>query len=145
MALANYTFPLLIFYGCWFIFFLSWVYVVTDKMWKAIIASLSVVFVVSEYYEIPILILDYLTLRLPNVLHHFIVFIFFMFFLSIVKVKWNKTTIGLLILTSFSTALILYGTPNLIYLARFMGFIPFLYMVATSSEGVGGNNVSNKP
>lgn len=103
------------------------------------------VLVGSEYYEIPIFIKGYLFGPTPDVLHHVITTFLLIILLWFQQVKLNQKTISLLMFGPVLTAPILYFVPKQIYLARMIGLTTLFLIVKTSSEGVGGKSVSNKP
>lgn len=111
----------------------------TEKKLFSLLISLLIVFVGSEYYELPIFI-RYGTsqwLHELNVLWMFILLVWF------AKIRFSKWNITLLCFGPILTAPILFYS-ELTYLARVIG-LTVLLIVTFNSPGVGGKTASKKP
>lgn len=112
----------------------------TEKKLFSILTSLLIIFVGSEYYELPI----FIRYGTDQWLHHLNILWMFILLLWITKTKFSKTNISLLCLGPILTSPILFAYPQLIYLARILG-LTFLFIITFNSPGVGGKIASNKP
>lgn len=136
----NYSPQLLIFY--FIAFLVSYILLVRKSGYVLIslLTSLLLVFVASEYYEIPIFIRYGTTewLHSINIVWMFILLVWF------AEIQFSPKNIALLCLGPVLTGLILFSIPQLIYLARIIG-LSILMIVTINSPGVGGKKASNMP
>lgn len=138
--LQNYTPQILTYYSLAFATSFLLFYVKTHKIATSIVFSMLVVFIASDYYEIPI----FLRYGTTQWLHHANMIWMFILLVMVARIQASKLNISLLCLGPLLTVPILLKYQGLVYLARVIG-LAILLIVTINSPGVGGKKASNTP